>query len=1617
MSEKTNTVIEIERLFITFRGDVQLEGVYIEDEKQDTLLHIGALQAGVAFLPLIDGSIAISRIRWDGLVANVKRSRDSTFNFDFLIDAFAGNTDSNTTEEANKQLPKIGLGPVHFANFKLRYRDDVVGLNAKLNLGALNLSTDEIDLNTLTFKVNELALTDATLDASQWLAATSSADTTSHVGLPFIGCNNLHLQNVKVSYRSTASKLIAATDVGELQLTNAVVDLDKNDISANQLQLKNTLVYTQLPAAEPSEPKTTPTQFEWPVWQIRLQQLALENNALEMSRVGTKETPEAFNANDLRVTNLQLLMEDISLTESKAALFLKNAAFKEKSGFELRQLTFKTELTNQALIVWNLDLKTPNNLLKTNVSVTYPSIQHIVNNPLDAGFNLDLAEANLSITDAYFFAPELKTDTLFQTLGAYPTQLQGNITGSVSDFMMNDLKMSALHELELHANGRIGGLPNMRSLRVDVPSLDVSWSRKDVAIFLKDEAQMSSIPEEMQLRATLKGNSDSLQSEVDVKTDKGTVNLTAHTQNLFDVPSATGQLILKNVAVAELASVPEMEPVSATLDFDARGNNLENITANIGFNFQQLVFRQYDYSDLKLHVTAADKNAKVSAGFQDQNLDFDLVLNAMLDTVKPAAKAQLNLTGINLLALGLSTENVKLGANLNAAFNGLPSKFESHVQLTEVVLVKEREVFRLQPLQATLSNAATNTALRLSSEIVNGSLHANTSIDSIVGSLKRYVKTLTNTDSLRGGIMNDSLDVKAHFTVNNSRLLTDALLPQLTQLDSIQLDLEFHPSKNKLHFNFLAPRTVYAGFELDSLGVFANANDQNLTAQLAFKSLQGGLVDIHRTLLIVGFKDKIANLKLTMADSVGGKLAAIGTTVDLTTTNTKVSLDANDLVLNRQEWSVPVNNSALFSEKGITFQAMNLTSNLQQVHLENLKSGNGQGMKVRFDGFRLASLATLLNAEDSLLNGALNGTVRLINLNKTPGIDADVKVNELAVLGLDMGQLSLLANTKNTDGYNLDLKVKGKSIDLATSGTLNTKNELEIAMQTDVNRLDVRLLEKMFAPHIKSASGAIEAHSSISGSVSDLQYKGSLIFNGASVTPRQLNTQFRLPNDRVEIDNSGLVFKAFKIVDENDNEIQVNGEIGTRNMLDPTFDLKITASNFQPLNSTRDDNDLFYGKAFLDADITVDGKLSLPKINAKAKLLKGTNITFIVPETQAAIEERKGLVRFANMKDTLNSILIPEKQIEEVRGITGVDLIGYIEVDKKTKFEIVIDERSGDKLEIEGEAKLNAEVTPNGVVSLSGDYEVESGFYKLNFYGLAKRQFNLVSGSRIAWSGDPLAADLNLTAKYSLKTSATDLMADQLVQSDATTLTKYKQALPFEVMLHVDGELLKPTISFGIDMPASARQALDGNVYKRVRQLNSTTSELDKQVFSLIVLNRFLPRGFNQTDGNGGERLARSSASKLLSGQLNALSAKYLKGVELNFDLNSYTDYQSGVADDKTKLDVNIRKALFNDRVVVQVGGQVDIEGRNKSYGVDDILGDISLEYLLTKEGDYRLKAFRKNEFQDLVQGQVVVMGLSVLFNKSFNDWNELLRGKPRPENEAKPEDDSEQNSESPNQE
>ena len=139
----------------------------------------------------------------------------------------------------------------------------------------------------------------------------------------------------------------------------------------------------------------------------------------------------------------------------------------------------------------------------------------------------------------------------------------------------------------------------------------------------------------------------------------------------------------------------------------------------------------------------------------------------------------------------------------------------------------------------------------------------------------------------------------------------------------------------------------------------------------------------------------------------------------------------------------------------------------------------------------------------------------------------------------------------------------------------------------------------------------------------------------------------------------------------------------------------------------------------------------------------------------------------------------------------------------------------------------------------------------------------------------------------------------------------------------------------------------------------------------------------------------RQSVSKLLTEQLNNLAADLISGVDLNFDVASTEDYTTGQMANRTDLNVSLSKQLLNDRLKVTVGSNFELEGpQQTNQRQNNLAGNVALDYMLSKDGKYLLRAYRKNEYEGQLEGYIIETGLNFILSFDYDHFHDLFRKK-----------------------
>ena len=135
-----------------------------------------------------------------------------------------------------------------------------------------------------------------------------------------------------------------------------------------------------------------------------------------------------------------------------------------------------------------------------------------------------------------------------------------------------------------------------------------------------------------------------------------------------------------------------------------------------------------------------------------------------------------------------------------------------------------------------------------------------------------------------------------------------------------------------------------------------------------------------------------------------------------------------------------------------------------------------------------------------------------------------------------------------------------------------------------------------------------------------------------------------------------------------------------------------------------------------------------------------------------------------------------------------------------------------------------------------------------------------------------------------------------------------------------------------------------------------------------------------------------NSVSSLLTAQLNQLAASLVHGVDINFDLNTTQDYSTGTEQDRTNLNVGVSKSLLKDRLTVTVGSDFELSGATQAnQQATNLAGDISVNYKLSPDGKYMIRAYRKNDYEDVILGYVIETGVAFSISVDYDKFSQIF--------------------------
>ena len=467
---------------------------------------------------------------------------------------------------------------------------------------------------------------------------------------------------------------------------------------------------------------------------------------------------------------------------------------------------------------------------------------------------------------------------------------------------------------------------------------------------------------------------------------------------------------------------------------------------------------------------------------------------------------------------------------------------------------------------------------------------------------------------------------------------------------------------------------------------------------------------------------------------------------------------------------------------------------------------------------------------------------------------------------------------------------------------------------------------------------------------------------------------YKFSEERIPVDSNVVRFNDFTIGGLNENPLKVNGIVDARHISDINFDLALTASDMQVVNSTRARGSAdVYGKAFVDIDATAKGNLDFMRVNAKLNVLPGTNVTYVMGDAQTSLTSKStdDMVRFVNFSDT--SALAADSVVNSSMAMI---LDANLVISEGSTINVDLSTDGKNKVSIQGSGNLSYMLTPlNGSGRLTGRFTINSGFVRytpaistggMSMSIMSEKNFTFSEGSYVSFTGDILNPTLNIQASDRLK-------------ANVTQTGQNSRLVNFDVIVSVTNTLQNLNVAFNL--------STDDDITIENELTAMSPEQRANQAMNLLLYNVYTGPG---TKANAN--LSGNPLYSFLASQLNTWAANTIKGVDISFGIDQYDTTTDGAKSTTTSYSYRVSKTLFNDRFKIVVGGNYSTDANVDENFSQNLINDISFEYMLNRSGSMYVRLFRHVGYESILEGEITQTGVGFVMKRKLNSLRDLFR-------------------------
>lgn len=1242
-------------------------------------------------------------------------------------------------------------------------------------------------------------------------------------------------------------------------------------------------------------------------------------------------------------------------------------------------------------------------IIKDTVIFTYNSQRDFNDFNNKINMHAKLKDSYLDPDDLELFFPGAKQ------IGQ-PVTLSGTVTGRVSRLKYSKMDLR-FGNTQLYGSVDLDGLPSINETFITLKLKRSSVDIRDLKFAFDDFAYDRLKPlDKVSMTGTFTGFTNDFVADATLDGRLGwirsNINLKVNERD-FDKTLYKGGLELRNFELGTYFNdTTLLQDVTLRGNISGRGLTYESADFFLVGTINSVGIMGYDYVNITTNARFAKQFFSGSMKIDDPSLRFGAEGSIDFRKGRDLVQIRANLDTALVHKLGFSKKDLAISSFININSHGLQidslfgeatlrntkihynSKF---IQLDSMHLISEKKdterqiTFRSSLFDATMKGNYYYSTLfqdlnKLFQELMLSIRNDKAAIASYYNSKRK------SSQEYEANIVIDLHDINpllnlagldlqlSHKTTVTGRFTNGltSILQAFSTIDTIRYegkeflgnDMEFTGSKIRDSANVLAMATI-------------NSNRQTLSKALSTKNLlieaiwNRDHVDLGVDVDQEGFNNKLR----------------LRSEVDFLADSTKIKILPSRILALDREWTVNRRNYILFKGKEFTVKNVEIHHEQQSISLDGQVSADPE--KELILQVNDLNLEIINNFVTEKFTGIVNAKFVGKDLHRRPLIQNDLNVDSLTVNEFLIGDVDG-KNQWNPETQKFDINF---SIDRLQERTMVLEGIYDPAKQQDpldvkatFNKARLKLLEPLLRGLFSEIDGELTGVYAIKGTFGKPTLSGEGTVNDGKILIDYLHTVYSFAG-KIGMAPTQIIFDNIQVTDAYENKGTLHGYIAHKNFGKFIINLDGEFANFQVLNTTNKDNDLFYGQGYATGSVNIFGPSSNLKISANARTEKNTKI--YIPISGTSEVDKKDFIRFAHFTDSLSMPSDPGKKTSKKRELTGITVDINLDITPAAYAEIIFDIKAGDIIRGRGNGDLRLQLDTKGEFNMFGGIEFTEGAYNFTLYDIINKEFSIKPGSRLLWYGDPYAGIMNITASYRQLASLAPIYdKEPNIQTESAIKRKY----PIEVQLKLDGPMLSPTFAFDLvsaDLPTLI--TLSDGTQKRLSfdfaafKTRLDEQELKRQVFSLIILRRLSPLDAFSTSGS-----LANSVSELLSNQLSYWLTQVDQNLEIDLDLGALD------AEAFNTFQLRLSYSFLNGRLRVTRDGTFT-NANQQQQSVASIAGDWTVDYLLTPDGKFRVKMYSRSNFNALSSSlgsqTAVTTGFSLMHTQSFNELKDLLRG------------------------